>query len=126
MDKWKDKELQKMKVGGNKRAKEFFESQSDYNSSWSLHDKYNSRAAALLRDKVNTEAEGNPWSLDKSSAKDYKPSTMGGSSIHTLKTSKPIKNEYDIQKSYFNDNNSGYEGGFQNSSSGNCNSGGNS
>ena len=54
MDKWKDKELEKMKVGGNKRAKEFFESQPDYNPNWNIHDKYNSRAAALLRDKVRS------------------------------------------------------------------------
>lgn len=61
MDKWKDKELEKMKVGGNKRAREFFESQPDFNPDWNIHDKYNSRAAALLRDKVNTEAEGKVW-----------------------------------------------------------------
>jgi ADP-ribosylation factor GTPase-activating protein 1 len=122
MDKWKDKELQKMKVGGNKRAKEFFESQSDYNPNWNIHDKYNSRAAALLRDKVNTEADGKTWSLDKSSAKDYSPPTVS-SSIHTIKTSKPIKNEFDVHKNYFGEN-TGYEGGFQNSSAGSYNNGG--
>ncbi len=52
MDKWKDAELEKMKVGGNRKAKDFFQSQSDYSDSWSLQDKYNSRAAALYRDKV--------------------------------------------------------------------------
>jgi len=52
MDKWKDMELEKMKVGGNRKAREFFESQSDYNRSMSLLEKYNSRAAALYRDKV--------------------------------------------------------------------------
>ena len=52
MDKWKDAELEKMKVGGNRKAKEFFQSQSDYRDSWSLQDKYDSRAAALYRDKV--------------------------------------------------------------------------
>lgn len=123
MDKWKDKELQKMKVGGNKKAKEFFESQPDYNPNWSIHDKYNSRAAALLRDKVNTEAEGNKWSFEKSSAKDYKPSGMT-SSIHTMSSSKPLKSEFDVQKSYFGDRSGGYEGGFQNSDTGNYNSGG--
>jgi ADP-ribosylation factor GTPase-activating protein 1 len=39
MDKWKDKELNKMKAGGNRKAREFFESQPDYNSNWSLQDK---------------------------------------------------------------------------------------
>lgn len=41
-----------MKVGGNKMAREFFESQPDFRPGWSLQEKYNSRAAALLRDKV--------------------------------------------------------------------------
>ncbi|CAG2184060.1 unnamed protein product, partial [Oppiella nova] len=36
MDKWKDIELQKMKMGGNRRAKEFLESQSDWDSSLPL------------------------------------------------------------------------------------------
>lgn len=52
MDKWKDSELEKMKVGGNQKAREFFESQDDYNDTLSLQEKYNSRAAALYRDKV--------------------------------------------------------------------------
>uniref|UniRef100_A0AC34QP86 Arf-GAP domain-containing protein n=1 Tax=Panagrolaimus sp. JU765 TaxID=591449 RepID=A0AC34QP86_9BILA len=122
MDKWKDKELQKMKVGGNKKAKEFFESQPDFNPNWSIHDKYNSRAAALLRDKVNTEADGKVWSFDKSPAKDFKPSGLT-SSIHSMATAnKPLKSEFDVQKSYFG-NSGGYDEGFQNSTAGSYNSG---
>lgn len=52
MDKWKDSELEKMKAGGNRKALEFFQSQSDYSDEMSIQDKYNSKAAALLRDKV--------------------------------------------------------------------------
>lgn len=52
MDKWKDIELAKMKVGGNRKAKEFFASQPDWNSTASISEKYNSKAAALYRDKV--------------------------------------------------------------------------
>ena len=52
MDRWKDSELEKMKVGGNSRAKEFFDSQSDIYPGISFSDKYNSRTAALYRDKV--------------------------------------------------------------------------
>ena len=52
MDKWKDTELEKMKVGGNRKAKAFFNSQSDIHKGMPLIDKYNSRAAALYRDKV--------------------------------------------------------------------------
>lgn len=52
MDKWKDSELEKMKAGGNRKALEFFQSQSDFSDGMSIQDKYNSKAAALLRDKV--------------------------------------------------------------------------
>nr|KAG5709551.1 hypothetical protein BaRGS_001601 [Batillaria attramentaria] len=51
MDKWKDVELEKMKVGGNRRAREFFNSQPDYHEGMSMQEKYNSKAAALYRDK---------------------------------------------------------------------------
>lgn len=54
MDKWKDVELEKMKAGGNAKFREFLESQEDYDPCWSLQDKYNSKAAALFRDKVGT------------------------------------------------------------------------
>jgi ADP-ribosylation factor GTPase-activating protein 1 len=52
MDKWKDAELEKMKVGGNDKARDFFDTQDDYSSSMSIQQKYNTRAAALYRDKV--------------------------------------------------------------------------
>lgn len=72
MDKWFDDQLKKMEVnpekgqkkggtwpnkllfqlGGNKKAREFFESQADYSPNWTQHDKYNSRCASLYREKV--------------------------------------------------------------------------
>lgn len=52
MDKWKDLELEKMKVGGNRKAKEFFDSQEDYEDKMTLIQKYSTRCAALYRDKV--------------------------------------------------------------------------
>lgn len=52
MDKWKDIELEKMKAGGNGKFRLFLELQDDYDPNWTLHEKYNSRAAALFRDKV--------------------------------------------------------------------------
>ena len=39
-------------VGGNSRAKEFFSSQGEIQDGMSLEDKYDSRTAALYRDKV--------------------------------------------------------------------------
>jgi len=81
MDKWKDMELEKMKVGGNKKFKDFLHSQPDITSDTSFQQKYNSKAAALYRDKISTEAAGKPWSIETSSAASYKaPSTASYSS----------------------------------------------
>ncbi|XP_028419104.1 ADP-ribosylation factor GTPase-activating protein 1-like, partial [Dendronephthya gigantea] len=73
MDKWKDVELEKMKVGGNRKAKIFFKSQKDFKQTWSIQEKYNSRAAALYKDKICALAEGRAWSEESSSARDWTP-----------------------------------------------------
>ncbi|PIC52081.1 hypothetical protein B9Z55_002332 [Caenorhabditis nigoni] len=52
MDKWKDIELAKMKAGGNRKFAEFLQAQPDYKEKWTIQEKYNSRAAALFRDKL--------------------------------------------------------------------------
>ena len=52
MDRWKDSEVEKMKVGGNSRFKEFLDGQPDIHPGISFKEKYNSKAAALYRDKV--------------------------------------------------------------------------
>lgn len=80
MDKWKESELNKMKVGGNKMAREFLESQPDYRPNWSLKEKYSSRAAALLRDKVLAESENREWSVETSPARNYTPNFLGSNS----------------------------------------------
>ncbi|XP_049542346.1 ADP-ribosylation factor GTPase-activating protein 1 isoform X1 [Anopheles darlingi] len=61
MDKWKDIELEKMKVGGNRKAREFFDEQDDWDETAPINRKYNTRAAALYRDKITTLAQGQPW-----------------------------------------------------------------
>ncbi|XP_074603127.1 ADP-ribosylation factor GTPase-activating protein 1-like [Brevipalpus obovatus] len=71
MDKWKDIELAKMKAGGNKKAKEFLSSQADWDFGMPLSERYNTLAAALYRDKLQTEALGKTWSAETSSAKNY-------------------------------------------------------
>jgi len=76
MDKWKDLELSKMKCGGNRIAKEFLSHQNDWQDSAPIAVKYNSKAAALYRDKIATEARGQSWSESTSSAKDYKSGYM--------------------------------------------------
>uniref|UniRef100_A0A915LRE6 Uncharacterized protein n=1 Tax=Meloidogyne javanica TaxID=6303 RepID=A0A915LRE6_MELJA len=62
-----------MKVGGNVKAREFLESQPDFKPEWTIIEKYNSKAAALLRDKVSTESEGKVWSYETSPARTYQP-----------------------------------------------------
>jgi len=76
MDKWKDLELEKMRCGGNARLQAFFDEQSDVNESMDMQDKYNSRAAALYRDKISTEAKGKTWNAATSSAKSWVPPTV--------------------------------------------------
>ncbi|KAL4717749.1 hypothetical protein ACJJTC_000898 [Scirpophaga incertulas] len=75
MDKWKDIELEKMMVGGNLKAKEFFESQPDYKQDMTIPQKYNTKAAAMYRQKIAALAEGRSWSPS-----DYKPATTDKSS----------------------------------------------
>ncbi|XP_043251318.1 ADP-ribosylation factor GTPase-activating protein 1 isoform X2 [Colletes gigas] len=78
MDKWKDLELEKMKVGGNKNAREFFESQPDWDDSMSISQKYNTKAAALYRDRIAALARGENWSPTTSTAKNFQPSSDPG------------------------------------------------
>ncbi|XP_029467529.1 ADP-ribosylation factor GTPase-activating protein 1 isoform X2 [Rhinatrema bivittatum] len=73
MDKWKDVELEKMKAGGNAKCREFLETQEDYDPCWTMQEKYNSKAAALYRDKIATLAEGKDWSVETSPARSWTP-----------------------------------------------------
>lgn len=52
-----------MKVGGNRQAREFFDSQESWNESDNISKRYNSLAAALYRDKITTLAEGRDWDM---------------------------------------------------------------
>lgn len=80
MDKWKDLELEKMKVGGNFNARTFLEDQPDWSPSMGLQQRYNSRAAALYKDKIQALAEGRSWSIETSKAKDHHSSSIPRSS----------------------------------------------
>lgn len=87
MDKWKDIELEKMKVGGNQRAREFFEAQNEYDASMSIQHKYNTRAAALYRDKISTLAQGKEWDISSSAAKNQLSSIPHSKSTGSLQSS---------------------------------------
>jgi len=52
MDKWSDDQLKKMELGGNVKAKEFFEASPDYYAGMSIKDKYSSVFAAQYKEKV--------------------------------------------------------------------------
>lgn len=68
-------------VGGNQNAREFLDAQSDYDDAMSIQQKYNTKAAALYRDKVATLAAGKPWSAATSAAqKHVAPSVQASSS----------------------------------------------
>ncbi|XP_063703713.1 ADP-ribosylation factor GTPase-activating protein 1 [Culicoides brevitarsis] len=111
MDKWKDLELEKMKVGGNQRAREFFEEQDDYDDSMSIQQKYNTRAAALYRDKISTLAQGKEWDINKSSAKNHQ-SNFSSSSMSHSKSTGSIQNHSGGGGGYQDGGN--YTGGYQN------------
>lgn len=83
MDKWKDLELEKMKAGGNQRAREFFEDQPDWQENQTIQQRYSSKAAALYRDKIATLAQGKSWSEESSTARNYSSSNVGMGSQHS-------------------------------------------
>jgi ADP-ribosylation factor GTPase-activating protein 1 len=124
MDKWKELEIEKMKVGGNRRAKEFFATQSDYNAStMSLQQRYNSRAAALYRDKITTEAQGKNWSINSSPAQNHSSfyASSSSSNNYTEKPSRVKESSSDwtqpkSSEQRYEDYSSG-GGGYQNSGS---------
>ncbi|XP_069189307.1 ADP-ribosylation factor GTPase-activating protein 1 isoform X5 [Procambarus clarkii] len=102
MDKWKDNELEKMKVGGNKRAREFLTSQKDYEHHAALQQKYNTRAAALYRDKIAAMSQGKSWSIETSAAQNYQSTSVPKTcSAPAFKLS---------EQNLFSSNGSGYNG----------------
>ncbi|KAL0078266.1 hypothetical protein F4703DRAFT_1879547 [Phycomyces blakesleeanus] len=87
MDKWFDDQLKKMDIGGNQKAKAFFESQSDYSAQMTMTQKYNSHCATLYREKLAAEAEGRSWTPTEPSARRPSPAStasIGGGSTRSL------------------------------------------
>ncbi|RUS17684.1 hypothetical protein BC938DRAFT_476184 [Jimgerdemannia flammicorona] len=48
-------------LGGNARAREFFQGHPDYSSTMSLSEKYNSEFAAQYREKATTDRKRGLW-----------------------------------------------------------------
>ena len=61
MDKFKDRELSAMKLGGNLQLKDFFNSSPDITPGMSLKKKYQSLSAAVYRDKIQTLLNDEYW-----------------------------------------------------------------
>ncbi|KAG8238811.1 hypothetical protein J437_LFUL010525 [Ladona fulva] len=112
MDKWKDIELEKMKVGGNKNAREFFDSQPDWDPCMSIQQKYNTKAAALYRDKVSSLAQGRAWDINASPAQRHISSSLAYSGTQH-------NNSYEkYSNANANLNNESYQGRIDGSTSG--------
>lgn len=112
MDKWKDIELEKMKVGGNHNAREFLEDQDDWNDRAPINQKYNSKAAALYRDKITTLAQGKSWDINE--AKKRVLSSGGGSSATSYTSSSSMSNSSGNSHSRNSGNYQTSGGGYQN------------
>ena len=50
-----------MKIGGNRKAREFLDAQPDWNNDSPIIQKYKSQAAAMLKRKIQIESEGGTW-----------------------------------------------------------------
>ncbi|KAJ8919792.1 hypothetical protein NQ315_006321 [Exocentrus adspersus] len=111
MDKWKDSELDKMKVGGNRNARIFFEAQPDWDDTMTIQQRYNTKAAALYRDKITTLAQGKPWDERKSSAHNFKSSIINQSS-QSYSSNTYSNSGASYQSSYGNSDS--YQGSYQN------------
>ncbi|OXG89719.1 ADP-ribosylation factor GTPase-activating protein 1 [Cryptococcus neoformans A2-102-5] len=65
MDKWSEDQLNKMKMGGNEKFKDFMENygpEGGYTKGMGMQEKYNSWTAAQYREKLTAECAGQPWS----------------------------------------------------------------
>jgi len=66
MDKWTQKDIEKVRVGGNNQFRDFLESHSEYNAEWTIEEKYNSQLISLYRDKITMESAGEIWIEEES------------------------------------------------------------
>jgi len=101
MDKWKESELSKMRVGGNANMKAFLTDRSAPTSSPgnNIQSKYNSKQAALYKDKILTESQGGVWDEDSSPAQKHVSPSGGGSGHLSGTTSKSRSSKSSFERS---------------------------
>ncbi|KAF9091519.1 Zn finger-containing GTPase- Activating Protein for ARF [Mortierella sp. AD031] len=111
MDKWSDDQLKKMELGGNIKAKDFFEASPDYFQGMSIKEKYSSVFATQYKEKLAALCEGRPWTPSTSVAR----APVRPNSATSNRSGSPASNQYQQQqpigsRSNIN-NNSGYNSG---------------
>lgn len=77
------------------------ESQPDYDDTMSIQQKYNTKAAALYRDKISTLAQGKPWSIESAKVSNFSSSLSSDS--HRQSNSRSSNNQrssMETSKSY--------------------------
>jgi ADP-ribosylation factor GTPase-activating protein 1 len=114
MDKWKDIELQKMKVGGNRKAREFLDQQDDWNDMDPINKRYNSLGAALYRDRISTLAQGQDWNLSEAKKRLEKQNSSTSHNMSHSRSTGALGSDYHSESyqdssSGFQDSSSGYQ-----------------
>ncbi|KXS09308.1 ArfGap-domain-containing protein [Gonapodya prolifera JEL478] len=61
MDAWKEDQVRRMELGGNKRCLDFFRTQPDWVEGLPVAQKYNTEFARHYREKLAAEVEGRTW-----------------------------------------------------------------
>lgn len=100
MDKWKDIEVQKMKVGGNRKAREFLDQQDSWDDTDPINKRYNSLGAALYRDKIATLAQGQDWNLADAKKRLEKQNSSSSSYMHHSQSTGALSTDYHSENSY--------------------------
>ncbi|KAF9169329.1 Zn finger-containing GTPase- Activating Protein for ARF [Mortierella sp. AD011] len=91
MDKWSDDQLKKMELGGNVKAKDFFESSPDYYQGMSIKEKYSSVFATQYKEKLAALCEGRPWAPSTSTSAARAP--IRPNSATSNRTGSPAPNQ---------------------------------
>lgn len=101
MDKWKESELEKMKVGGNSKMKSFFEAREGANGP--IRTKYNTKAAALYKDKIIVESQGGKWDEESSQAQKASFKSIDYPPIDSERQSQSRKNVENGKNNFYSD-----------------------
>ncbi|KAJ3127698.1 ADP-ribosylation factor GTPase-activating protein 1 [Nowakowskiella sp. JEL0407] len=108
MDSWKEDQVKRMRLGGNRKCLEFFKKHPDWRDGMSITEKYNSEFARLYKDKLDAICEGREWSMasaKKTTAIKSSPTTNNNSTNFSMPT-KSQKEDYFKSKGMENESRS--------------------